>query len=79
MQKIMCVVINVYEFGQDFFIFVIFLKFLYKYLKTILAKAVSKALWQNAENHMRPAQIKLHLDEMFHTVQKLKPHILEGR
>ena len=34
-----CVVIDVYKFGQEFFIIGIFGKFLYKYLKTILAKA----------------------------------------
>ena len=39
MQKIMRVVIDVYKFGQEFFISGIFWKFLYKYLKTILVKA----------------------------------------
>ena len=39
MQKNMRVVIDVYKFGQEFFIIGIFWKFLYKYLKPILAKA----------------------------------------
>ena len=37
-QKVMYVVIDVYKFGQEFFIIGIFWNFLYNYLKSILAK-----------------------------------------
>ena len=70
MQKMMCVVIEVDKFCQEFFIIGIFLTFLYKHLKTILAKAVLNTFWQHAEDHMQPLQIKPHPHEMFYTLQK---------
>ncbi len=39
MQKIMSVVIDVYKFGQEFFIIGIFWNILYKYQNKIQAKA----------------------------------------
>ena len=39
MQKMMRVVVDAYNFGQEFFMIGIVWNFLYKYLKVILAKA----------------------------------------
>ena len=62
MQKMMSVVINVCKFGQEIITIGIFWKFLYKYQKTIPVKA---AFLKHGKNYTQPAQIKLHLDEIF--------------
>ena len=65
MQKMFCVVIDVYKFGQKVFTIGIFWKILYKYLKTIPVKAALNAFLQHGKIYLQPEQIKLHPDENF--------------
>ena len=66
----MRVVIDVYNFGQEFFIIGIYWKLLCKYLKMNLVKAAKNAFLQRAKKYMQPAQIKLHTDKKFSTPGK---------
>ena len=61
----MCVVINVYKFGQEIFTIGIFWKFLYKYLKPIPVNGALNAFLQHGKNYMQPARLKNHPDENF--------------